>query len=303
MENILLLISCFGLGLLFKASGLIEEKAADALNILIIYLALPALALLYTHSLPLGFELLLPASMAWIVFLLGYSFFSLLGKILELDKKTVVCLSLVGGLGNTSFVGLPLIEVVFGPEYIGIGMLCDQAGSFLVLSIPGVILAARASGQDIATKELVKRIVLFPPLIALILGFVSQPFPFPGWLQGLLSRLGGMLTPLAMISVGLTLRLDEITHGIRELSLGLIFKLLLAPLFIYTLYIGILGLDDMVVRVTIFEAAMGPMVTAGIIAIRYDLRPRLAASLMGIGTPLSFITLWGWHWILLNMAP
>ncbi|QJB56030.1 AEC family transporter [Pseudodesulfovibrio sp. zrk46] len=295
MENLLLLILCFSLGLIFKLSGLIEEKASDALNVLIIYLALPALALLYTHSLPLGPELFLPASMGWIVFFLGYWFFTFIGKLLGLDRKTVVCLTLVGGLGNTSFVGLPLIEVAFGPDYIGIGMLCDQAGSFLALSVPGVILAAKTSGQNIATKDLVKRILMFPPLIALILGFTLQPFPFPDWMQGLLARLGSMLTPLAMISVGLTLRLGEVTRDIKEVCLGLGFKLLLAPIAIYILFMGILGLDDIVTRVTIFEAAMGPMVTAGIIAIRYELRPRLAASLMGIGTPLSFVTLWGWY--------
>lgn len=298
MENFLLLLVCFLLGILMRKSGILDGKAATALNAVIIYMSLPALAILYAHSLPLGMELLLPAGMAWIVFGLGYIVFAAAGRLFGMDRKTVVCLALCAGLGNTSFVGLPMIEAFYGPDYLGVGMLCDMAGTFMVLAIPGIILASRESGQGVGGAELARKVLLFPPFLALVIGFALQPVTYPAWFEGVLSRLGATLTPLAMISVGLTLRFDDVRGNLRGLFIGLGYKMLLAPTFIILLYMGVLGHDDMTTRVTVFESAMGPMITGGIIAMTYGLRPGLATSLLGVGIPLSFLTLPIWYWLI-----
>jgi predicted permease len=299
MENFLLLVVCFVLGLCLRAGGVIDEKGPAALNAVIIYMALPALALIYGHTLPIGPELLLPAAMAWIVFGVGYVLFRLVGRILGLDDKTVACLTLVAGLGNTSFVGLPMIEAFFGPQFLGVGMLCDQAGTFMALAVPGIILAARVSGQAVNGRSLARKILLFPPFGALVLGFLLQPVSYPEWLVALLSRLGSTLTPLALLSVGMTLRLRDMRGNGRTLAIGLGYKLVLAPVLILVLYMGAFGQVDMVTRVTVFEAAMGPMITGGIIAMTYGLNASLAASLVGVGISLSFVTLPIWHWVVM----
>jgi len=36
---------------------------------------------------------------------------------------------LTGGLANTSFIGLPMIETFYGPQFLGLGILIDQLGS------------------------------------------------------------------------------------------------------------------------------------------------------------------------------
>lgn len=298
MENFLLLIICFLLGIGLRLGRVVDEKAPAALNAVIINMSLPALAVLYAHSLPLGMELLIPASMSWIVFGLGYILFHLVGRILRLDQKTVACLVLCAGLGNTSFVGLPMIEAFFGPEYMGIGMLCDTAGTFMALAIPGIILAAKASGQNVEGRALAKKVLSFPPLIAIVLGFALQPIPYPEWFESVLSRLGGTLAPLALLSVGMTLRFKDIRSNVRDIGVGLSYKMFLAPALMLFFYVGVLGLTDMVTRVTVFESAMGPMITGGIIAMTYGLRPRLAASLLGVGIPVSFMTLPLWYYIL-----
>lgn len=295
MDNFLLLGICFILGLVLRVSGIVDEKGPSTLNAVIIHMSLPALALLYAHSLPIGAELLMPAAMAWIVFGVGYVFFAFIGKIFGFDKKTIACLTIAAGLGNTSFVGLPMIEAFFGAEYMGVGMLVDQAGTFVALAIPGIILAAKVSGQDVDGKTLAKKVLLFPPFIAIALGFALQPVVYPEWLSDLLSRLGSTLTPLALLSVGMTLRFREIRGNGKELTIGLGYKMILAPALIYLLYIGVLGQTDMVTKVTVFEAAMGPMITGGIIAMTYGLNSGLAASLLGVGIPLSFLTLPIWY--------
>lgn len=51
-------------------------------------------------------------------------------------------------------------------------------------------------------------------------------------------------------------------------------------------------------QVTLFEAAMAPMISAGIIAVDHRLNPPLVALMVGIGIPLSFVTLPVWWWLL-----
>ncbi|MGL1861755.1 MAG: AEC family transporter [Pseudodesulfovibrio sp.] len=299
MENFLLLGICFILGIGLRIGGVIDDKGPAALNAAIIYMALPALALLYAHSLPIGPELIMPAAMAWIVFAIGYVFFKVVGRMLGLDDKTVACLTIVSALGNTSFVGLPMIEAFFGPEYLGVGMLCDTAGTFMALAIPGIILAAKVSGQGISGRALAKKVLLFPPFVAVVLGFALQPIAYPDWLESVFLRMGSTLTPLALLSVGMTLRFRDIRGNGRDLAVGLGYKMFLAPAIIFGLYIGIIGQTDVITKVTVFESAMGPMVTGGIIAMTYGLNPRLAASLLGVGIPLSFITLPIWYKLLM----
>jgi hypothetical protein len=298
MDNFLLLVVCLLLGLALRLGGVIEERGTAALNAVVIHMSLPALALLYAHGLALGPGLVLPAAMAWIVFGVGYALFSFLGRRLDWDRKTVVCLALTGGLGNTSFVGMPMIEALFGPRYLGVGMLCDTAGSFMVLAVPGIILAAGASGRGVSARELARKVLLFPPFIAIVLGFALHPVPYPEWLASLLARLGATLSPLALLSVGLTLRFRAIRGNGRELALGLGYKLVLAPVLIFTLYVLGLGQTDMATRVTVFEAATGPMISAGIVAMTYGVRPGLAASMLGVGVPMAFVNLPFWHWLL-----
>lgn len=298
MDNFILLIICFLLGSALRMGKVVDESGPAALNAVIIYFSLPALALLYAHSIPVSMALLIPASMAWIVFAIGYLFFRCVGHFLGYSEKTIACLSICCGLGNTSFIGLPMIEALFGPEFMGIGMLCDTAGTFMVLAIPGIILATKASGQSVSGLSLVRKVISFPPLIAIVLGFLLQPVPYPEWFELVLERMGSTLAPLALLSVGMSLKLRDLKGNERDIILGLGYKMFIAPVFMALLYFGVLGQMHMVSRVTVFEAAMGPMITGGIVAVSYDLRPRLATSVVGVGIALSFVTLPLWYFVI-----
>lgn len=298
MDNFVLLIVCFLLGSALRKGKVVDESGPTALNAIIIYFSLPALAILYAHSIPINLSLLIPASMAWIVFAVGFYFFRYVGSLLGYSEKTIACLSICCGLGNTSFIGLPMIEALFGPEFMGIGMLCDTAGTFMVLAIPGIIIVAKASGQAVSRANLVKKVISFPPLIAIVLGFLMQPVPYPEWFEMVLERMGSTLAPLALLSVGMSLKFRDLKGNGRDIVLGLGYKMFIAPLLMALLYFGVFGQMDMVSRVTVFEAAMGPMITGGIVAVSYDLRPRLATSVVGVGIALSFVTLPLWYLVI-----
>jgi predicted permease len=106
------------------------------------------------------------------------------------------------------------------------------------------------------------------------------------------------LTPLALVSVGYQLRLADIKGRISALTLGLLFKLVLGPLLVTILLIKIVGSSGQMAQVTIFEAAMAPQIGASIVAMEHKLDPPLVTLMVGIGIPLSFLTLPLWWYVL-----
>ena len=299
MNNLLLLILCFIAGMLLRRYRRMPDNAPATLNSFIIHVSLPALTLLYIHELHLSGDVLLVAAMAWLVFGFSAGFFWLMGRWLHLPRATVGALMLVGGLGNTSFFGLPMVEVFYGKEGLATAIVADQLGSFLVLSVLGITVAGIYSSGRPTAAEIVKRIALFPPFIALTIALLLIPVAYADWFIVLLKRLGDTLAPLALLSVGMQLRLGHIAEHKRNLALGLTFKLLLAPLAIYLLYVQLLGAQGQAIQVTIFEAAMPSMITAAIVASEHDLDPPLANLMVAVGLILSFITLSVW-WLLLR---
>jgi predicted permease len=298
MNNLFLLIICFIIGMLLRRSGRMPDHAPSTLNSFIIHVSLPALTLLYIHDLKFTGDVGLMAAMAWIYFALAAGFFWLIGRWLKLPRGTVGALMLTGGLGNTSFFGLPMIEAYYGREGIVTGIIVDQLGSFLVLSTLGIAVAGMYSSGRPTAVEIMRRIVMFPPFVALIISLALIPLEYAPWFTALLKRMGDTLAPLALVSVGFQLRLGHLAGNGRNLAIGLGFKLLFAPLLIYFLYVQLLGAHGQAVQVTLFEAAMPPMITAAIIASDHDLDPQLSTLMVAVGLLFSFATLSGWWWVL-----
>ncbi|MDP1872085.1 MAG: AEC family transporter [Gallionella sp.] len=298
MNNLLLLVLCFIAGMLLRYFRRMPDNAPATLNSFIIHVSLPALSLLYIHRLTLSGDILLTGLMAWLVFGLSAGFFYLVGRYLQLPRATTGALILVGGLGNTSFFGLPMVEAFYGPSGLTTAIIADQLGSFFALSILGITVAGIYSSGRPTAMEIFKRIALFPPFISLAIALLLIPIEYADWFTVLLKRLGDTLAPLALLSVGLQLRLGHIAEHRRNLALGLGFKLIVAPLAVLLLYVPILGAHGQAIQVTLFEAAMPPMITAAIVAAEHDLDPPLVNLMVAVGLIVSFFTLTGWWWLM-----
>jgi hypothetical protein len=65
------------------------------------------------------------------------------------------------------------------------------------------------------------------------------------------------------------------------------------------LYVPLLGAHGQAIQVTLFEAAMPPMITAAIVASEHDLDPQLVNLMVAVGLIVSFFTLAAW-WFLMR---
>lgn len=302
MDSIILLFLCMILGIALQRVNAFPTNSHQVLNQFVIYISLPALALFYIPKIEISTQLLFPLGIGWIGFLIAYLFFAGLGKYFGWSKKLIGCLVLTGGLGNTSFVGFPVIEALYGNKGLETAIVVDQPGTFVVMATLGIIVASLYSRGTPNPKEIVSKILFFPPFIAFFLAVIMNAFhfDFSDDFQSVFQRLGNTVTPIALVAVGLQLKIDKRSRHWNFLALGLFFKLMLTPLFFFIFYKLILKGNGMEVDISVLESAMAPMITASILASSHGLKPKLSSMMIGFGIPISFITLGIWYLILLN---
>jgi predicted permease len=311
MVNFILIFACLAIGLLLRWSGKLSEHAAGVVNTLVITFSLPAVVLtqipklLHTHM--VNQQMLLPILMPWFQLLIAFVVFGLIGHSFKWSRARTGAIILTAGLGNTSFLGFPLLQALIGPSALPVGVLTDQLGTFLALATAGLILAAYFSGSAISAKAIASRIVRFPPFIALLFalfwflsGLYRPETQITDVITGVCSRIGETLIPLALLSVGMRLNIQfkSLRGRWLPLSLGLLFKLVFAPLLLLTVTHFFGMAHGEVFQATLLESAMAPMITAAIVASDFHLDSEIASLMVGLGIPLSLLSVPAWHALL-----
>ncbi|RJX25096.1 MAG: AEC family transporter [Desulfurivibrio sp.] len=292
MENFVLTISFLLIGMGLRRLPQFPQNTAQVLNLFVIYVSLPALVLIKVPELVFSRELLAPALMPWFMLVVSAGLIWTVAKMCGWPDDTKGALLLLVPLGNTSFLGIPMVRAFFGEEGIPYAVLYDQLGSFLALATYGSAVLAvygREEGKPTVAAVL-RKIVSFPPFICLLLAFACRAIPFPGPLSVLLHTLAATLVPVVLIAVGFQFTLRLRPEVLKPMAAGLLVKLVLAPC-IALLVCRIFAFDSLAARVSVLEAGMAPMVSAGALAIMAGLSPELTAALVGLGILLSFVTL------------
>ncbi|WP_366187254.1 AEC family transporter [Flavobacterium ovatum] len=300
MFNIILIFGCLLLGIILqniKKFPVLE--AYKILNKIVVTVCLPAIVLYYIPKLTWSNELLFPIGSAWISFIVAFGLFYFLGKKWGWSNKLIGCLVLTAGLGNTSFLGYPIISALYGEQGLKMAILVDQPGTVVVLSTLGIFVATYFSKDNLKPIQMLVRVFKFPPFVFFLIACLLNVFSIElnDNFQTVFKGLGSIMAPLALTSVGLQLRFESKSQHWRFLGLGLLYKLILTPTLIFVLYVIILKQKSAMIDVVLMETAMASNITASILATSYGLKPRLASMMVGYGIPISFITLIFWYFV------
>lgn len=292
MENFILTISFLLIGMGLRRLPQFPDDTSHVLNLFVIYVSLPALVLLKVPGLTFSRELMVPALMPWGMLVVSAAIILLLAKICKWERQITGCLLLMIPLGNTSFLGIPMVRAFFGESGIPYAVLYDQLGSFLGLATYGSLVLALYGQSDVKPTivSVLKKITTFPPFICLLFAMGIRSFVFPGPVMNLLQTLAATLVPVVMIAVGFQLKLRLSPEVLKPMGIGLAVKLCIAPVIALG-FCRMFGFDSEAAMVSVFEAGMPPMVSAGALAIMAGLAPELTAALVGLGIFLSFATL------------
>lgn len=298
------LLICLFVGFAIKTWHLLPEDTYRKINQFILYFTIPAITLEKISQLELKMDYIAPTLSAWLLFILAGIFFWILKKIFHWDKKTWAALTLVCGLGNTSFVGYPVTKLIYGDEGLQYAIFVDQPGTFACLSTLGIALAAWAANTGtLNASTMFWRLIKFPAFscffIALALPAEVFQFKITESIDALkvLNYIGSWTNPLAFLSIGMQFTFSFKEVDMKQFSLGMAYKLLIGPMIIFGLF-KIAHLEGLIYDVSVLELAMPPMITASIIASDHGLRPKLSATLINYGIPISAVTLYLWSFIL-----
>ncbi|MDT8408580.1 MAG: AEC family transporter [Wenzhouxiangellaceae bacterium] len=290
--TILLLIA---LGRLFAAGRVLPDNSADTLNRVVIVLCLPALIFIHVPTLEPSLDLLPLVLTPWLLLAMSIAMVLLASRWLGFSRPVTAVLLVLIPLGNTSFLGFPLIEALLGPDKVRFAVVYDQFGSFLIVCTHVLFVVAWYGDGPIPTPGMIaRRIAGFPPFVALIGALVLGNAWFPDWLMTLAEAFADMLLPLVTLAVGLQLKLKLVREYRLPLLLGLAGKLLLLPLA--ALLIGkMLAVPSPVFDVLVLESAMPPMITAAALASSARLAPPLASAMVAWGVLFSAVTVPMWN--------
>jgi predicted permease len=295
------------LGIVFQAQ---LRRFSGPLQKWVLWVALPSLVFEKLVRMPAlrfdSLEFWILVGQPWLHFFIAGSSVIVIGRLLRWGPSITGALALTVALGNTSFVGIPLIRILQGEHALANAILLDQLGSFLILATVAAPLASACSptsSSRLSFRAVLKRVLTFPSFVALLAAFAVRALDLAlpdAFYSMLLASLGQTLAPAALLWVGI--HLDWSALGSKRIQhpllIGLFLKLFLFPLMTYALLrLPIWSSVPKETLKTVFlESAMGSMITAGVVAVDRGYDSRLAPLMVGVSIVISLISVPLWAW-------
>lgn len=289
-ETIIAIVVLILIGYICRRIEFLKPEDTQVLNKIVLYIAIPSLIFLALYTADLS-NLITLGSVTLICILVGllcgciaYFFARFKGY----SSKTRWSLVTSSALFNSGFLGYPVIIGIFG----GLGLVRAvffDVGNTILFILFGIILLMIYGGSY---KNIIRRSVLFPPFLAVVLGILFNllHLPLGTVIPSVLNYLSGATIPLIMISLGLSLEFKEVYEHIGAASFVTAVKLLIAPLIALFL-VTLMGLSGVDYAVTIVQAAMPSGMLSLVLAITYNLDVKVAAACIFLSTALSMLSL------------
>ena len=279
-----------GLGYFLKRIDFLSEKDIDPFNKIVMYILMPCMIFhaIFTADLSLIPKLsILPFIILASSFATGIISYFIL-KQLKLDEKKLWSVLVTVMIANTAFMGYPVTLGIYGQAGFLRAIFCDMATLciFLLLSF---VLILKFGGT---IKTAVKKIALFPPVWAVVLGlcFNWLNIPIGSVLDNTVNYLGQGAIPLIMVTLGLSIDFSALSRSKLMIVFTSIMKLAFFPIVAF-LIVNYLGLVDLQYQVAIVEAAMPSGMMSLLLSITYKLDYELTSDCILINTVISLITL------------
>ncbi|WP_024791823.1 AEC family transporter [Lebetimonas sp. JS138] len=281
---IISILIIFIAGYLFK---IFKNDYSKPLIDIVIFISFPALVIYKIYYLKYSNEILEIFFISFISLLFGMTFGFIISKIMKFDQKTSAAVLLTTTLGNTSFLGFPMVVSLFGEKNLIWAIFFDQI-MFFGLIVFGSLFVAYGSEKKIDIKSMVIDTFKFPPFLALLSALFLRNFHLN---LEFLKPVGNSLIFLVILAIGMRFSFSDVKKNIKLASLVLFIKMFLVPLSVYFSVYFFFDIKNPAFQVAFTESAMPPMVMASVLAIEAKLREDLAISAVGLGILLAFVLL------------
>ena len=285
-------------GYVLSKMNILNENHTVGMSNLITYVTYPCMVIC-AMQLEFSWEILNNCKYVVLVFLGVVIVAMILSKILttviRLPSSQSGIMAFMMVFGNTGFLGLPVLNGLFGKEAVFYGALCDSSVDLLIFSLGVTLIRQAAKGDErMGLGETLKGIIN-PCFVCVIIGLVLYvlQITLPDIISGPLDMLGSATSPLAMMVVGA--HLGRISFREMFMSkpsyLVCLLKLLVAPAVALIFVKLLVGSGTIFGTVIVMEAAMPCAMLSVILSEYYKADVEFATKGVMLTTILSLITI------------
>jgi hypothetical protein len=300
LEIIAPVFAMMGLGYGAGKTKFFPPEAVSALMRFVWYVAIPALMfrLIANATVPGAEELILAAGYYLGIFTVYFGTVFIVGHFLKLPMGERGVMALAVCFGNGGFIGIPVIEGVFGAEGLRLLLILITFHSMTLVPITTIIIesgSANGGSPMGIMKKTANGLIHNPLLIALFSGlaFAASGLPMPDVVDRFLAMPAATAAPCGLFAAGATLSRVKIAGDLPQAFLVVFLKTMIVPVAVFLSTTYIFGLPPLWVGTATLMAGLPTGMVAYSVAEQYATAPRRAATAVLVATLVSIVTLSG----------
>ena len=209
-----------------------------------------------------------------------------LGKFVYPDKRANL-LAMCSAASNTGYFGLPLVILLFAPEWVGVYVFALVGALFYEATVMYYI----ANRGNFSPKESIMNVLRFPVLYAVFLGLLVNflQLDLPSQLDPYWTYFKGAYVVVGMMIVGCSLpKLSDLLIGPKFLTIVFVSQFVIWPLIAF----AFISFDKAILqwyepeiyKMLMIIAIVPPAANITAYAAKLDLNPEKAATTVLLGT-------------------
>ena len=295
-------------GFFCKKYGVFSDSAINGINKFVVNIGFPSLILVRTTTLVMSqsvfvnFLLAIAITLGLFFLFSFYAKFLCRGKIYPADDKSVSEMAVFSP--NNGFMGFPVATAFYGSMGLLYMVGCNIALNTMIFTY-GI---RKMKKSDSATNESKGNrlsnfllMLVHPKVSAAIIGLILcyNHVVLPASIDGFLSAIGGVSTPMAMISVGtyLASSFSLASFKKRIVMEPALNKILLIPV-VSAVIVWFLPIDPLLKTILIISNTMPVAAVVPILSEQYGRNKGFAGEMLVISTILSMATIPFFVWII-----
>ena len=191
-------------------------------------------------------------------------------------------------MGNTTGVGLPLIQFTWGDAGLQRGVLYFAISS-VITNIVGIYLASRgAASVKVSMRNVLLSPIPYATLLALALNFLDLQLPLP--VGRMAEILGPAAIPTMLVILGAQIASMKLAGKAGPIALASAARLIAAPLVAFALA-ALLGVEGLARQASIVEISVPSAMLSAIYATEYGSDGQFATAVVLVTSLASVFTL------------
>jgi predicted permease len=283
-----------GLGYMAGRTRFFTEEATAYLTKFVFYFALSAMLFRFSANLSINeiFDARLAAAYLWGT-AFTYGIAMSVAYFRRLDTPTAAIEAQCAAIGNTGFLGVPMLGLLLGQDAVGPIILILSIDLIVFSSLLVILVTGGRQGTMNASLfgnvglALLKNPMIVSISLGLLVSGLSLPVPAPA--NEFLNILGSAATPGALFAIGASLA-SKSAERLQVAGWLSFCKLILHPAFVALGAFVFFPVSDFKATVVVSAAALPVAGNVFILAQHYGIAPQRVSASILISTAVSIVT-------------